>query len=96
MLVLEIPSYTIDSIGTKWRDDPDDCYREGLKEWLSNGERRWEDVVKALSSPIVDHSALARTIERDHLQSTTRDVKSEGKIKYQLLSYCTGRFSSYI
>ncbi|XP_064387204.1 uncharacterized protein LOC135335598 isoform X4 [Halichondria panicea] len=77
LLVLEIPSYTIDSIGTKWRDDPDDCYREGLKEWLSNGERRWEDVVKALSSPIVDHSALARTIERDHLQSTTRDVKSE-------------------
>ncbi|XP_064389668.1 kelch-like protein 17 [Halichondria panicea] len=78
LLVLEISSDTIDSIGTKWRDDPDDCYREGLKEWLKGGERSWEDVVKALSSPIVGHVHIARTIERDHLQSSNpTDVKSE-------------------
>ena len=86
LLVLEISSDTIDSIGTKWRDDPDDCYREGLKEWLKGGERSWEDVVKALSSPIVGHVHIARTIERDHLQSSNpTDVKSEGK--YQLCTY---------
>ena len=83
LLVLEISSDTIDSIGTKWRDDPDDCYREGLKEWLKGEKRRWEDVVKALSSPIVGHSDIANTIEKDHLQSTgasnPTDVKSEGK-----------------
>ncbi|XP_064407556.1 probable serine/threonine-protein kinase roco6 isoform X5 [Halichondria panicea] len=81
LLVLKIPSDTIDSIGTKWRDDPDDCYREGLKEWLKGGERSWEDVFKALSSPIVGHSDIARTIEKDRLQSTDAsnptDVKSE-------------------
>ncbi len=70
LLVLKISSDTIDSIGTKWRDNPDDCYREGLKEWLKGGERSWEDVVKALSSPIVAHHHIARTIETDHLQST--------------------------
>ncbi len=86
LLVLEISTDTIDSIGTKWRDNPDDCYREGLLEWLKGGERSWEDVVKALSNPIVGHSYLARTIERDHLQSSNpTDVKPEGTYKYQLL-----------
>ncbi len=33
LLALEISSATIDSISTKWHDDPDDCYREGLLEW---------------------------------------------------------------
>ena len=83
LLVLKISSDTIDSIGTKWQDDPDDCYREGLKEWLKGRERSWEDIIKALSSPIVGHSDIARTIERDHVQSTSgsnpTDVKSEGK-----------------
>ncbi len=77
LLVLKIPSDKIDSIGKEWNNNPDDCYREGLKEWLKGGERNWEDVVKALSCPIVGHSDIARTIEKDHLQST--DVKSEGK-----------------
>ncbi len=86
LLVLEISTNTIDSIGTKWRNNPDDCYREGLKEWLKGGERSWEDVVKALSSPIVGHTDIARTIEKDHLQSSNpTDVKSEGMYKYQLL-----------
>ncbi len=83
LLILDVPSDTIDSIGTKWRDDPDECYREGLKEWLKGEERRWEDVVKGLSSPIVGHVGIANTIEKDHLQSTDAsnptDVKSEGK-----------------
>ncbi|XP_064407255.1 uncharacterized protein LOC135352068 isoform X5 [Halichondria panicea] len=81
LLILDVPSDTIDSIGTKWRDNPDECYREGLKEWLKDEERRWEDVVKALSSPIVGHVHIANTIEKDHLQSTgasnPTDVKSE-------------------
>ena len=71
LLVLEVSSDIIDSIGTKWRNNPDDCYREGLKEWLKGGEGSWEDVVKALSSPTVGHSDLARTIERDHVLQPT-------------------------
>ncbi len=71
LLALEISSDTIDSIGMKWSNDPDDCYREGLVKWLNEGERSWEDVVEALSNPIVGHSDIARIIERVHLQSTT-------------------------
>ncbi len=68
LLVLKIPSDKIDSIGKEWRDDPKEYYREGLKEWLKGGERSWKDVVRALSSPIVGHSDIANTIEKDHLQ----------------------------
>ncbi len=70
MLVLNVSLGIIDSIGTKWQDNPDECYREGLKEWLNEGEKSWEDMVEALSSRIVGHSDIARTIERDHVQST--------------------------
>ncbi|XP_064407306.1 uncharacterized protein LOC135352081 isoform X8 [Halichondria panicea] len=90
LLVLEIPSDTIDSIGKDWSNNPDECYREGLKEWLKGGERSWDDVVKALSSPIVGHSDIARTIENDHLQSTDAsnptDVKSEVYQNRQLIN----------
>ncbi len=69
LLVLDISPDTINNIGTKWQDNLDDCYREGLSEWLKCGERSWEDVVKALSSPIVGFSDIARTIEKDYVQS---------------------------
>ncbi len=34
------------------------------------GGRSWEDIVTALSSRTVGYSGLARTIEKDHAQST--------------------------
>ncbi len=82
LLALEISSDTIDSIGEKWSNNPEDCYREGLKKWLKGGERSWKGVVEALSSPIVGQSDIAKTIERDHVQSagiSTTDVTSNGK-----------------
>ncbi len=69
LLFLGVSPDTIDRIGMQWQDDPDDCYREGLKKWLKNGEKSWKDVVEALSSPTVGYSGLARTIERDYPQS---------------------------
>ncbi len=80
LLILDVPQATVDSIGKDWSNNPDDCYREGLKEWLKGGERSWEDVIVALSSPTVSHVPIARTIYRDHLQSSNpTDVKSDGK-----------------
>ncbi len=70
LLILDVPQAAIDSIGKEWSNNPDECYREGLKEWLNEGEKSWEDMVEALSSPIVGDVHIARTIERDHLQST--------------------------
>ncbi len=67
LLVFDVSPNTIDSI--KCNEKPDDCYLEGLKVWLRSGKRSWKDIVKALSSSIVGYNELARTIERDHLQS---------------------------
>ena len=89
LLMLEVSAATLETIGNKWSNNPDDCYREGLLEWLKGGEGSWRNIVKALSSPTVGHSDIARTIERDHLQSSNPTyVKLEGTYKYQLLSYC--------
>ncbi len=48
----------------------------GLLEW---------DIIKALPSPTVDHSDIARTVDdKTRVQSTTpTDVKSEGKYQVQ-------------
>ncbi len=67
LLNLKVSIATIESIGSKFRDNPDECYREGLVEWLKGEERSWEDVVEALSSPIVGHNDIATTIERNHI-----------------------------
>ena len=70
LLELEVSSATIKSIGNRCHDNPEDCYREGLLEWLEGGERNWGDLVEALSSPTVGHSEIAMVIERDYIQST--------------------------
>ncbi len=67
LLALKVNPATIDSIGVKWRDNPDDCYREGLAEWLRGGEKKWSDVMEALSSPTVGHSGIARALEGSYV-----------------------------
>ena len=74
LLELEVSSATIRSIGVRCHDDPKDCYREGLSEWLEGGERSWGDLVEALSSPTVGHSDIAMAIERDYIQSAGADT----------------------
>ena len=69
LLELEISSATIDSIGKSFQDNPEECYREGLKEWLVGGERSMGDLVEALSSPTVGHRDIATLMESD--QSAT-------------------------
>ncbi|XP_064407343.1 uncharacterized protein LOC135352104 [Halichondria panicea] len=87
LLVLEIPSDTIDSIGKDWSNNPNDCYREGLKEWLKGGERSWEDIVKALSSPIMGEVHIARTIEKDHPSaSNPKRIKLQIDENHQLIN----------
>ena len=74
LLELEASSATIRSIEVRCHDDPKDCYREGLSEWLEGGERSWGDLVEALSSPTVGHSDIAMTIERNYIQSAGADT----------------------
>ena len=69
LLELGVSNATIESIGTKWHDNSEDCYRDGLSQWLIGGERTWGDLVEALSSPTVGHRDIAMVIERDFVQS---------------------------
>ena len=69
LLALEVSSATIESIEVRCGDNPEDCYREGLKEWLEGGERSWRDLVTAFSTPTVGHPDIATVIERDYIQS---------------------------
>ena len=69
LLELEISSSTIDSIRERCHDNPKECYREGLKEWLEGGERSWGDLVEALSSPTVGCNDIATVIVKDYIQS---------------------------
>ena len=68
LLELDVSSTISDSIGETWKNDPANCYREGLKVWLKE-ERSWEDLVEALSSPTVGHSAIAQTIVKKFVKS---------------------------
>ena len=86
LLELEVSSATIRSIGVRCHDDPKDCYREGLSEWLEGGVRSWGDLVEALSSPTVGHSDIAMAIKRDFIQSAGADTiitsgRQTGKLK---------------
>ena len=71
LLELEVSSATIRNIGMRCGDNPKDCYREGLSEWLQGVERTWGDLVEALSSPTVGHDDIAMAIERDYIQSAS-------------------------
>ena len=62
LLALGVQKATIDSIGVRWHDNPEDCYREGLSEWLCCGERTWNDLARALSSPTVEYKMLAAKV----------------------------------
>ncbi len=64
LLIFNVSSATIESIGDKWSNKSDDCYREGLREWLNEGEKRWEDMVEALSSPTVGLVYIANAIQK--------------------------------
>ena len=81
LLALNVSRATIESIGVRCQSDsPDQCYLEGLSEWLKGAgkeQRRWEDLVKALSSPTVGHSNIAKEIERRYCntQSTTNTLR---------------------
>ena len=47
---------------------PDDCYFEGLRAWLTSGERSWKDLEEAVSSPSVGREDIGMVI-RDHIKS---------------------------
>lgn len=87
LLALDVPLDTIHSIGTTWNNKADDCYREGLSEWLKGGVRTWRDMAKALSSPIVGYSDLASAI--DHESVKVGSTEPEGKYVCTLRFYVT-------
>ena len=86
LLSLGVKNDTIKSIGTEWRNNPDDCYREGLSKWLEDGERSLGDLVKALSSPTVGHRDIAMAVKRNSY-FIFRDFSTESKTGNFIISY---------
>ena len=81
LLALDVSKATIESIGVTCRGNPEDCYREGLTEWLKGeAERSWRDLAEALSDPTVGHIDIARAIEREYSsdRSYTYDEMGNG------------------
>ena len=68
-----------ETINIRCREDPDNCYLEGLSEWLRGCERSWTDVFEALSRSSVGHNDLAKVVER-------RFTKATGNTEYRLSS----------
>ena len=66
---LGIHASSIDTIAMKHRDDPVDCFREMLSEWLRGGStppRTWNTIVAALKTDTVDLGSIADEIERKY------------------------------
>ena len=80
LLELGVPHDTIVSIRLIHRNNPDECYLEGLTEWLQFGRRSWRDLEEAFSSPAVGRYDMAEMI-RDHIRSigSASSVRQTGK-----------------
>ncbi len=71
LLALDVSNSAIESIRMKFCNNPDDCFRTGLSEWLSSGtERTWEHIAAALSSPTVDCKDIADQVAKKYLNET--------------------------
>ena len=58
---------TLDSIGAKHKQDPSECFRQVLKEWLKgvNPSPTWRAMVNALKSDTVKQRQLAEQIQSE-------------------------------
>ena len=58
---------TLDSIDTKYNNDPSQCFRHVLKEWLKgvNPPPTWQAMVNALKSPTVAQPQVAEQIQTE-------------------------------
>ncbi len=66
LLELGVGKHSIDSISKKWRENPDDCYREGLSEWLNGDGRSWKNIANALTRPTVNLSNIASKLRKNY------------------------------
>ena len=70
---LGIHASSIDTIAIRYREDPADCFREMLSEWLRGGSvppRTWSTIVAALKTETVDLGSIAEEIERKYNLAT--------------------------
>lgn len=72
---LGIDVETLKSIATKEHNNPDNCLRECLTEWLGGGSetsaaqrqpRSWRTIVSALKTQSVNRESLANKIEKNY------------------------------
>ena len=65
-LELKINPCDLDVIRMKYRNDPDECFKDSLSMWLKRGDRKptWGCIVSALKSPTVGYMHLSITLQQ--------------------------------
>ena len=81
---LEVSYDVIENTHFRYRCDTVSCYRKGLRKWLKGGERKWGDLVEALSSPTVGRSDIAKEIMRDYILSAGSGGETSKKKRSKL------------
>ncbi len=66
-LELGISPNWLDTIKKTYNDNPQDCLRQMLKLWLSNGEPTWEVLSDALCNQAVGFADIAEKILREKI-----------------------------
>ena len=59
----------LEAIRMKYRDDPDECFRELLSKWLKQGDPKptWASLAIALKSQTVKFEQLSKDVQKNHL-----------------------------
>ena len=71
---LKVKTSTLKSIEAKY-DDPKDCFREVISEWLKD-HPTWKSLVDALRTRVIDEPKLASDLEAKYCSCST---ESKGK-----------------
>ena len=73
-LKLKIP--TLKSIETRYNDDPKDCLREVITEWLKVVDHQtWKPLVDALRTRVIDEPKLAAELEAKYCSCSTESKR---------------------
>ena len=68
---LKVKTSTLKSIEAKY-DDPKDCLREVITEWLKAGDHAtWKSLVDALRTRVIDEPKLATELEAKYCSCST-------------------------
>ena len=65
-LALDLEKYQLDVIYIDHRGNVSDCREAMISKWSDTGKASWRALVRAIASPLVEKTDLARKIAAEH------------------------------